>query len=436
MQTRNHESNDQYGRMWVTLLLLASFPAALIADGFGYTTTGGAGGTGVTVATEGDLQAYAAMDAPYTITITGTIQTSGNVVVHSNKTIQGEDINSTVVGNLYIGNGVNNVIIQNLNISNPSGVGDGDGVTIINQAKNVVVTHCTFTDCADGSLDVTNQSDSVTVSWCRFRYPTQTTHRNVNLVGSSDAKLDDLGYLHVTFHHCWYDQNCDERMPSVRFGRAHVYNNYYGSETASYGVRTRLYAECLVEGNYFERCQNPWELLTKTSNPDGKLFAVHNNVSFLDTTAGNRWVAGWYTTATETTRLIPGTDNVFSPPYLYTLDSAADVKEIVMMHAGNKGGVSAVNSRAQLISGYRLMQNFPNPFNPATEISYQLPAASEVKLVVYDVLGGEVAVLVNAQRAAGNYQVKFDGSGLSSGVYFYRLEAGVFVETRKLVLLR
>jgi hypothetical protein len=75
-------------------------------------------------------------------------------------------------------------------------------------------------------------------------------------------------------------------------------------------------------------------------------------------------------------------------------------------------------------------------FNPSTTIRFELPKSSVVSLTVYDMLGREVSVLVNERRNAGVHEVKFDGTGLSSGVYFYRLEAGSFVLTRKLLLLR
>ncbi|RPH38073.1 T9SS C-terminal target domain-containing protein [bacterium] len=416
------------------------------ADGFGDRTTGGAGGASVTVSTAIDLQTYAASTPPCIITISGTIVTTGNLVVNSNKTIRGADTSSMLIGNLYIGNSAQNIIVQNLSISNPYAVGDGDGVTIINSAKNILVDHCSFTDCVDGSLDITDQADSVTVSWCRFRYVNQTTHRYVCLIGSSDAKLGDLGFLHVTIHHCWFDQNCDERMPSVRFGRVHVYNNYYASETASYGVRTRLYAECLVENNSFEQYQNPWELLRKTGAPDGKLLALNNNVTCMDTSGGNTWVAGWYTTATETSVLIPGTDSVFSPPYSYTLDSTADVRTKVISFAGNRGGVVAVPDDPERISGYELIQNYPNPCNPETKIGFRTPRQNLVILKVFDILGRAVATLVNGEVETGHHEVTFDGSGLASGVYFYCLQVrsldpaeggtGSFVDTKKLLLVR
>jgi hypothetical protein len=87
-------------------------------------------------------------------------------------------------------------------------------------------------------------------------------------------------------------------------------------------------------------------------------------------------------------------------------------------------------------TAFRLGQNYPNPFNPSTTITYELPEASVARLNVYDMLGREVSVLVNERRDAGVHQVKFDGSGLSSGVYLYRLQAGTFVQTRKLLLLQ
>jgi hypothetical protein len=83
-----------------------------------------------------------------------------------------------------------------------------------------------------------------------------------------------------------------------------------------------------------------------------------------------------------------------------------------------------------------LAQNYPNPFNPATTITYELPIASQVTLSVYDVLGREVSVLVNGRKNAGVHEVKFDGVNLPSGVYFYRLQAGDFCQSKKLVLLK
>ena len=90
-----------------------------------------------------------------------------------------------------------------------------------------------------------------------------------------------------------------------------------------------------------------------------------------------------------------------------------------------------------------LYQNYPNPFNPTTKIKYSIPSVEpghalslQVSLKVYDVLGNAVATLVNEEKQPGEYEIDFDASKLSSGVYFYQLKAGSFVQTNKMILMR
>ena len=104
-------------------------------------------------------------------------------------------------------------------------------------------------------------------------------------------------------------------------------------------------------------------------------------------------------------------------------DSAFEYSPVIEVEAG-------------LPRTFELGQNYPNPFNPSTVISYQLPVASEVSLKVYDMLGREVATLVSGRQEAGRYSVSFNAASLSSGVYFYRLQAGAFVETKKMMLVK
>ena len=95
-----------------------------------------------------------------------------------------------------------------------------------------------------------------------------------------------------------------------------------------------------------------------------------------------------------------------------------------------------VNESKNIVNKFSLSQNYPNPFNPSTKIKFNIPRASLVTLEVYDVLGKEVATLVNEIKPIGSYEVSFDASHLSSGIYFYKLQAGNFIETKKMILLK
>ncbi|MBK9096854.1 MAG: T9SS type A sorting domain-containing protein [bacterium] len=88
------------------------------------------------------------------------------------------------------------------------------------------------------------------------------------------------------------------------------------------------------------------------------------------------------------------------------------------------------------VLNYKLFQNYPNPFNPNTVIGYQLSVISNVTLKVYDVLGNEIATLVNEEKLAGTYEVNFDAAGLPSGLYLYKLSAGDMFQIKKMVLLK
>jgi hypothetical protein len=118
--------------------------------------------------------------------------------------------------------------------------------------------------------------------------------------------------------------------------------------------------------------------------------------------------------------------------YLAYLDPTDSVPGIV----ANTGRINAIETNGEIPSKYELFQNYPNPFNPTTVISYQLPKSGHVFLKVYDVLGREVVTLVDGNMKAGNYPVQFNASKLSGGVYFYRLQATGYIETKKFLLVK
>jgi hypothetical protein len=101
-----------------------------------------------------------------------------------------------------------------------------------------------------------------------------------------------------------------------------------------------------------------------------------------------------------------------------------------------RSATSAVPVSSGTPDRFELFQNYPNPFNPATVIKYDLPKATRATLKIYNVLGREVATLKNGEERAGNKSAEWNATGFASGVYYYRLQAGDFTATRKLLLLK
>jgi hypothetical protein len=119
----------------------------------------------------------------------------------------------------------------------------------------------------------------------------------------------------------------------------------------------------------------------------------------------------------------------FIPPFGFFSD-------IVFIKGKNTGLTGVSGSGNNTPSAFILGQNYPNPFNPVTKINYDIPKTAAVKLTVYDLLGREVKTLINELKNPGRYEVTFDGSNLSSGVYFYRINADAFSDIRKMVLIK
>ncbi|MBK6878310.1 MAG: T9SS type A sorting domain-containing protein [Ignavibacteria bacterium] len=114
--------------------------------------------------------------------------------------------------------------------------------------------------------------------------------------------------------------------------------------------------------------------------------------------------------------------------------------KIICFSGGPNGVVGITQSSSEVPEAYSLEQNYPNPFNPSTTIKFAIPQGSLskviAKLVIYNTLGAEVATLINNELSAGNYEVEFDASNFASGVYFYRLTAGAFSETKRMMVVK
>ena len=108
-----------------------------------------------------------------------------------------------------------------------------------------------------------------------------------------------------------------------------------------------------------------------------------------------------------------------------------------ILHTTN-GGVTFINEEliVEKPTDYHISNNYPNPFNPSTKIKYSLPQTSNVVIKVFDILGNEIETLVNEEKQTGTYEITWYTENLPSGIYFYRIQAGNFIETKKMLLLK
>lgn len=127
---------------------------------------------------------------------------------------------------------------------------------------------------------------------------------------------------------------------------------------------------------------------------------------------------------------------IFSVTYstVYIGGTPSYSKAVFITTQNTSVGITPISN--QLVNEYKLHQNYPNPFNPSTSITFDIVKTSDVKLIVYDALGREVSELVNERLSNGSYRVNFDAPNLTSGVYFYKLSAGDFSETKSMVFVK
>jgi hypothetical protein len=98
--------------------------------------------------------------------------------------------------------------------------------------------------------------------------------------------------------------------------------------------------------------------------------------------------------------------------------------------------ITSVGSEALFPVEFILEQNYPNPFNPSTKVRYSVPNSSQVTLKIFNTLGEEIAILINEEKPAGTYELTWNAENLPSGIYFYRIQAGSFVQTKKMILMK
>ena len=225
----------------------------------------------------------------------------------------------------------------------------------------------------------------------------------------------------------------------------HITRNYDGQYTGQSGIHSKF--ESNMINIYNSQIVYSGDSLNYINNVSDFVFnTLYSNYIYVDSVlksdslatafAGNRTSTAYYSKMWE-----------LSKGFTTELFRNASHKLICLIYtawlnAGSPVSVEDENS-VQLASNFELAQNYPNPFNPTTTISYTIPnvtlsgaEGSRVQLKIYDVLGNEVATLVNEYKPAGSYEVRFDASILSSGVYFYKLQTGNLVETKKMILMK
>lgn len=166
-------------------------------------------------------------------------------------------------------------------------------------------------------------------------------------------------------------------------------------------------------------------IITLTINTNKQIFAGGGSGVFCSTDLGNTW-----------SDLNSGLDTNYT---IIGLD--LDLTEKI--YASNGYLYRSIHSTTSIVNepnffplNFLLTQNYPNPFNPTTTVSYQIPERGFVSLKIYDILGREVVTLVNEEKPVGSYEVQFNGTSLTSGIYFYQLSTGNYTDTKKMILLR
>jgi pectate lyase len=284
-------------------------------------TTGGGSATPTTVTTLSQLNTAAGGSNAAVIHVSGSI--SGVVNVGSNKTIWGL-CGAKITGSIDL-SGSSNVIIRNLTVvgyncsDSPSDCSGGhDAIHIQGGDKHLWFDHLDVSDGSDGNLDISHGCDFVTVSWTKFHYSSKRTdpvagssgHRFCNLIGHSDSNgSEDSGHLNTTFHHVWWADNVNQRMPRVRFGKVHLFNNLYTASGDAACIELGVSANIRYENNVFVGTSN--DVDSSHSNSASVIQGIGNIGS-------NTNIGG----------------SAFTPGYAYTLDAASSVQSAVQGGAG------------------------------------------------------------------------------------------------------
>lgn len=370
-------------------------------NGTPFMMIGGALGKTVNASTFTELKQYLEVEEPYVVQINKRIEGAEALNIASNKTLVGVNDSSYLKGiRLDISN-AENVIVQNLKLSH---VLQYDIIEINGGSKNIWLNHLDLfndrehgTEYYDGILDIKNKSSFITVSWCKIH-----DHFKTILIGSGDqASYDSVARL--TFHHNYF-YNCESRLPSIRFGKAHIFNNYF--KNCGTAVNSRMGACVRVEKNYFSGVGTA--VMMEYSIEKGAVELIDNHFG--------------------TSRVSVQPSCLLNLPYDYSLflDSVHHIPEIVGADIINNIYTNEIQSCS--------LKLYPNPTTNLLTIEYELTSNQAIHIFIYNDLGVKIHNFNTVKGFPGRNFLPLNTSGFKNGIYFIQLQSNSLSLKRKFII--
>jgi probable HAF family extracellular repeat protein len=270
----------------------------------------------------------------------------------------------------------------------------------------------------DYAVKISSFSDSAAFLYLYNEDGIYSYHRDDAQVNQADYLNIGLGFSITNHDQAIKNINLKTTMPQIEEEKVFQFNNISFAEGDSVFVKEegRQYFTFKNFGS-----QKSYDLKIKFNSESFRYLFKHFDVPL---------------NQNSTHLLYPQWDSLSTAPVKILIDSGNDGTIDDSLFVFNEATDVEDQGYFGLPKEYNLAQNYPNPFNPITKIRFGIPQAGFVTLKVYDILGNEIATLVNEEKSAGSYEVEFDATMYSSGIYFYKLQAGSFVETKKMLLLK
>ncbi len=411
-------------------------------------TSGGKGGSTITVTTGNELQsainAHQKSNQPLIIMVEGIInlENSPGLEKIDVKDVSNLSIIGSVNGAEFDGIGLklrraNNIIIRNISVHHVTS-GEKDCIGIEGPADHIWIDHCELynefgdvdgdgdldsndKDFYDGLLDVKADAEYITYSWNYLHSSWKTS-----LVGSSENDTYDRK---LTIHHNYYN-DCYSRLPLFRGKTGHIFNCYY-SNIESTAINSRLNSCIRIEKNYFENVNNPW--VSAYSDVLGGVELIDN---YLDNSPFDY-----------------SSSDTFEPysceaeiPYNYdeVLNAVMDVKEMVMQYAGNGkldepwkfSVVGGETDRVQHKQQHYNLAFFPNPSDGNGILSFHLEEASPVTISLHDFQGKQIKQFNAGSYNTGYYEITIENQNINPGIYFLQVSTHKTSKQIKMVIMK